>query len=125
MSNTPNPYGQVIAGLKPGQIIIIAQGYGFPKTENPTSAVIWMVDGMSALTTDGIGLSCHDGQGVTPAEAFDLAATPTWAARKVWYKAKFRSWWRTVTEARDNLQLSIWSTKYKIKRWWKNFQAKP
>lgn len=54
----PNPIGERISQLKPGDEIIILEGEGFPPVSKETCTLIWKIDRYSALTTDGISLSC-------------------------------------------------------------------
>jgi len=61
----PLPGGYTIADLKEGQEIRIAPGCGHPNSDKERVAIVAHVDGYSALTADGIMLSCCDGDGVT------------------------------------------------------------
>lgn len=56
----PNAIGVKISGLKRGDEVIILKGEGTPPVQKETVAIIWQVDGHSALTTDGVALSCQD-----------------------------------------------------------------
>jgi hypothetical protein len=116
-----NRAGHVIAGLKPGQIIKIGKGFGFPAVAEPTTEIVWKVAGMSALTMSGISLTCNDGAGVSPTEEFDRKAKPTFNARMVWFRVQRRIAWRAVSEKWDSIGSDIWLLKYRagkaIKRW--------
>jgi len=69
MCDPYSPFGAVIAGLNPGDEVIVKVGIGFTKSPRPdkdTTEVIAKVDDLSALTASGILLSCRDGRGVKP-----------------------------------------------------------
>ncbi len=55
----PNPIGVRISELQPGDEVIILKGEGYPAVQKETCTVIWKVSGYSALTIDGIRLSCN------------------------------------------------------------------
>jgi len=56
----PNPIGMLISTLSPGDEVIILKGEGYPMVQDETCTLIWKVDGFSALTVDGIALSCQN-----------------------------------------------------------------
>lgn len=123
-----NMAGYVIAGLKPGQIIKIDQGFGFPAVTEPTTAIVWKVDGMSALTMSGISLNCSDGTGVSPTVDFNMEAKPTFKAQAVWLRVQIRNSWMEVTEVWYGLKSKTWLWKYRagkaIQRWLAKIKTK-
>jgi len=56
----PNPIGERISQLKPGDQVIILKGEGSPAAWEETCTIIWKVSGYSALTADGIAISCQN-----------------------------------------------------------------
>jgi hypothetical protein len=60
----PLPSADVIAGLKPGDEVVIKTGFGHPPVKSNLTQTIAKTDQSSALTTDGIRLYYCDGMGV-------------------------------------------------------------
>lgn len=110
-----NPFGFVIAGLRPKQVIAIKKGFGCPKVTQDTGAIVWDVSGASAITMDGRLLTCNDGEGVTPIDVLVDSAEPTFHARWILFTCTFQR--RVLTpiyEAPDNMRTSISLAKYRF-----------
>lgn len=54
----PNSLGIRISELKPGDEIIILKGEGNPPVPKETATIVWKVSGFSALTVNGVSISC-------------------------------------------------------------------
>lgn len=60
-----NTGGLLISSLKRGDEILLDAGHGCPETEDTKALVIFLVDGFSAVCTDGTRINCNDGNFVT------------------------------------------------------------
>jgi hypothetical protein len=63
----PAANGPVNKALEPGRVIIVKAGFGFPPAEADIRQVIAEVEGMSAVTSDGV-LLCLAGGGIMMTE---------------------------------------------------------
>lgn len=61
-SDFPNRIGVLISTLSGGDEVIILKGQGTPEVKKDTLTLIWKVDKFSALTVDGISLTCQNAQ---------------------------------------------------------------
>lgn len=59
------PGAMIIAKLQPGDKVVIRAGAGDPAQAEDATDHILAVEGFSALTAGGIGLSCRDGGLIT------------------------------------------------------------
>lgn len=62
----PSAHGYIFADLQAGDEILVKAGAGHPQQENDATEIIVDVDGMSALTANGIKLMCTDGVLIKP-----------------------------------------------------------
>ena len=100
--------------LKRGDEIILAKGFGLPKTTEDKTLVVYGVDGFSALCTDGTILNSHDGNGVTKTGR-KVRATPSVQVLKLLVRALLRQLTNWFDDWRQVITNKIWYLRWQLK----------
>ncbi len=110
-----DPWSHVIATLKPGDVIKLKRGFGFPAKKMNQTLTVWQAHRFSAICTNGTLLSCTDGAGVELTDEVDLNPRPNLKAIGVFLRIKARNIIRDIEDKTEPIRRAVRNIRNKIK----------